>query len=136
MAHPRNVETSQATERKTQGVGIDQLSAIPANREALLMIRIGETKERVIAAWSRAVPVIAPSGHVTVDEAREVGVGVAVYAAMAARYGKTAQEALTHDEFLALLPSLIEYWPVTEEGLVALEDLLAETEAVYAVCAG
>lgn len=136
MGQMRNVAAAGRAGAGPLRIPAEFVSSSPLDREALLMLRIGDAKERLVEAWGRAVPVLAPSGHVTADEAREIGVGVAVYAAMAARCGKTPREALSHAEFLGLAPRLIEYWPVTDEGLAALEDLLRETQETLAIRAG
>jgi hypothetical protein len=53
------------------------------------------------------------------------GIGAAV---AFAECGKARIEALSCEEFLQLAPQLIEFWPISEEGLSILSNLLWETE--------
>lgn len=103
--------------------------AVADARETALMIAIAEAKRDVTDAWGEAVRALGSIGHVSCDDALALGVGPQVYAAMAARHGKTALEAMTCAEFLELCPALVEYWPVTEDGLAALLDIAAEARA-------
>ncbi len=107
---------------------LDRMARIMLDPREVLRMRLRDTKSCIINAWHRAVALIAPAGYLCSEDAYDLGIGGQVYAAMAARYAKTPQEALSVEEFLTLAPSLIETWPETEEGLQGLTDLLHELE--------
>lgn len=109
---------------------LDRMARVAIDPETLLVTRMRHTKQCILVAWHRAIDLIAPAGYISQEEAYDLGIGPQVYAAMAARYGKTDMEALSHAEFLALAPRLIEFWPVSEDGLRALTDMLYELEDV------
>ncbi|HMB09019.1 hypothetical protein [Saliniramus sp.] len=109
---------------------LDRMARIAIDPETVLVTRMRHTKQCILAAWDRAIDLVAPAGYIAQEEAYDLGIGSQVYAAMAARYGKTDIEALSHGEFLALAPRLIEFWPVSEDGLKALTDMLYELEDV------
>lgn len=107
---------------------LDRMARIMVDPREVLLMRLRDTKSCIIAAWHRAVELVAPAGYLCSEDAYDLGVGGQVYAAMAARYAKTPQEALSVAEFMALAPSLIETWPESEQGLQALTELLYELE--------
>jgi len=107
---------------------LDRMARIMVDPREVLLMRLRDTKSCIIAAWSRAVDLVAPAGYLCSDDAYDLGIGGQVYAAMAARYAKTPHEALSVAEFMALAPSLIATWPESEEGLKGLTDLLHELE--------
>ena len=109
---------------------LDCMARSAQNPETVLVTRMRHTRHCIIAAWTRAVGLVAPAGYISQEEAYDLGIGAQVFASMAARYGKTEIEALSHAEFMAVAPRLIEYWPVTEDGLRALTDMLHELEDV------
>lgn len=109
---------------------LDRMARIAIDPETVLITRMRHTKQCILAAWNRAIDLVAPAGYISQEEAYDLGIGSQVFAAMAARYGKTDIEALSHAEFLALAPRLIEFWPVSEDGLKALTDMLYELEDV------
>lgn len=108
---------------------LERMSAIKLDPEMILAARLKHVKRSVLAAWRRALHFAAPHGYIAEDEAYQLGIGSTVYCAMLAQCGKTEIEALSSQEFLRLAPRLIEFWPVTDEGLECLSSLLFETEA-------
>jgi len=108
---------------------LDRMSGITLDPEAVLVARLRHVKRTLLAAWKRALAYAAPCGYLTLDDAYCIGIGEAVYGAMLAQCGKVRIEALSSDEFLQLAPKLIEFWPISEEGLSTLSNLLWETEA-------
>ncbi len=109
---------------------LDRMARIAIDPETVLVTRMRHTKQCILAAWNRAIDLVAPAGYISQEEAYDLGIGCQVFGAMAARYGKTDIEALSHGEFLSLAPKLIEFWPVSEDGLKALTDMLYELEDV------
>ncbi len=107
---------------------LERMSSIRLPPEMVLAARLRHTKRSLLAAWKRALAFAAPAGYLCRDDAYLIGIGEAVFAAMAAQFGKTEFEALTQQEFLQLAPKLIEFWPISEEGLECLSTLLWETE--------
>ena len=109
---------------------LDRMARSALNPETILVTRMRHTRQCILAAWHRAIDLVAPAGYISQEEAYDLGIGPQVFASMAARYGKTEIEALSHAEFMAVAPRLIEYWPVSEDGLRALTDMLHELEDV------
>jgi hypothetical protein len=107
---------------------LDRMSGISLDPEAVLVARLRHVKRALLAAWKRALGYAAPYGYLTIDDADRIGIGEAVYGAMLAECGKARIEALSCEEFLQLAPQLIEFWPISEEGLAILSNLLWETE--------
>jgi hypothetical protein len=112
---------------------LDRMSSIALDPEKILVARLRHAKRALLATWKRALGFAAPQGYLSVDDAYDIGIGETVYCAMLAQCGKTEIEALSSDEFLALAPKLIEFWPISDEGLSCLSNLLWETEAFIEV---
>jgi hypothetical protein len=108
---------------------LDRMSGITLDPEMVLVARMRHAKRSLLAAWKRAIGFAAPHGYISADDAYEIGIGETVYGAMLAQCGKTEIEALSSEEFLSLAPRLIEFWPISDEGLSCLSNLLWETEA-------
>ena len=107
---------------------LERMSHIILEPEMILIARLRHVKRSLLAAWKRSMKYAAPAGYLTADDARCIGIGELVFRAMIAQSGKTPIEALSVEEFLQLAPKLIEFWPISEEGLVCLSTLLWETE--------
>jgi hypothetical protein len=108
---------------------LDRMSGITLDPEMVLVARLRHVKRALLAGWKRALTYAAPHGYLTIDDAYQIGIGEVVYGAMLAQCGKARIEALSSEEFLQLAPKLIEFWPISEEGLSTLSNLLWETEA-------
>jgi len=108
---------------------LDRMSSIALDPEMVVIARMRHAKRSLLAAWRQAIEFAAPHGFISADDAYEIGIGETVYAAMLAQCGKSEIEALSREEFLTLAPKLIEFWPISEEGLACLSNLLWETEA-------
>jgi hypothetical protein len=107
---------------------LERMSHIVLEPEMILVARLRHVKRSLLAAWKHSLKYAAPAGYLTAEDARCIGIGELVYRAMIAQCGKTPIEALSVEEFLQLAPKLIEFWPVSEEGLECLSGLLWETE--------
>jgi len=107
---------------------LDRMAARTLDPKALLTTRSDHTRQCILAAWNRAIRLVAPAGYISREDAYDLGIGAQVFDAMVARHGKTDIEALSHGEFMALAPQLIASWPVNEDALAALTDLLHELE--------
>ena len=104
-----------------------RMGQIVMDPETVLIARLRHVKRSVLVAWEAAMRFAAPSGYLTADDARRIGIGELVFEAMTAQCGKTPIEALSVREFLRLAPELIAFLPITEEGLQCLSHLLSET---------
>lgn len=109
-------------------LALERMSYIILDPQMVLIARLRHAKRSLLAAWARAVEFAAPAGYLTADDAQCIGIGELVFRSMVAQCGKTPIEALSVSEFLQLAPKLIEFWPVSEEGLECLSHLLWETE--------
>ncbi len=112
---------------------LDRMSGIALDPEMVLVARLRHVKRALLAGWKRALAYAAPYGYLTLEDAYCIGIGEAVYGAMLAQCGKARIEALSSEQFLQLAPRLIEFWPISEEGLSTLSNLLWETEAYIEV---
>jgi hypothetical protein len=108
---------------------LERMTTIRLEPEMVLAARLKHVKRSILAGWKRALHFAAPQGYIAEADAYEIGIGSMVYQAMLAQCGKTDIEALSSAEFLQLAPRLIEFWPVSEEGLACLSSVLFETEA-------
>lgn len=109
-------------------LSLERRSHIILEPEMLLVARLRHVKRTLLSAWKRALVYAAPTGYLTAEDARCIGIGEMVFRAMISQCGKTEIEALSAREFLVLAPKLIEFWPISEEGLQCLSNLLWETE--------
>ncbi|HSP24258.1 MAG TPA: hypothetical protein VLQ65_03710 [Saliniramus sp.] len=135
---PEKITTESIAEALAQPQGricaalfdaLDRMSGITLDPEAVLVARLRHVKRALLAGWKRALAYAAPTGYLTLDDAYCIGIGETVYGAMLAQCGKARIEALSSEEFLQLAPKLIEFWPISDEGLSVLSNLLWETEA-------
>ncbi|MGP9822111.1 hypothetical protein ACTZWW_18985 [Salinarimonas sp. NSM] len=104
----------------------------PITDEERLVAEIGEAREEILALWPAAFDAVARWGTIDQRSAWSIGIGSTVYGMLAQALGRTAQDRIARDEFVAMCPRLVALWPLTPQSHEALHALLGIVRAAVA----
>ncbi|WP_372421455.1 hypothetical protein [Salinarimonas chemoclinalis] len=104
----------------------------PIGDDERLVAEIGAAREEILALWPTAFDAVARWGTIDQRAAWSIGIGSTVYGMLAQALGRTAEDRIGREEFVATCPRLIALWPLTPQSLEALHALIGIVRAAAA----
>lgn len=101
----------------------------PIDEAERLVAEIRDAREDVLALWPEAFDAVARWGTIDQRAAWSIGIGSVVYGMLAQALGRTTEDRIGRDEFVAMCPRLVEFWPLTPASHEAMHALLAIVRA-------
>lgn len=101
----------------------------PMTEEERIVAEIREAREEIVALWPEAFDAVARWGSIDRTAAWSLGIGSVVWGMLASALGRGPEERITREEFVALCPRLVEFWPLTPASHDAMHALLAIVRA-------
>jgi hypothetical protein len=101
----------------------------PLTPEERLEAEIRAAREEIVALWPKAFDAVARWGVVDQRAAWSIGVGSVVYGMICQVLERSTDEPITREEFVAVCPRLVEFWPMTAEAHRSMHALLAVVRA-------
>lgn len=101
----------------------------PLTPEERMVAEIREAREEIVALWPAAFDAVARWGVIDRRAAWSIGVGSVVFGMMCDVLGRSADAPISRDEFVAVCPRLVEFWPMTADAHQAMHALLCVVRA-------
>lgn len=101
----------------------------PVTEEERIVAEIREAREEIVALWPDAFDAVARWGSIDRSSAWSLGIGSVVWGMITSALGRHVDDRIAREEFVALCPRLVEFWPLTPASHEAMHALLAIVRA-------